>query len=150
MAGNFTWFMTQLNPSTTSVPVDSNAGASMIGPATQRFGRYARQITGGTSTNTMSFALDPTFRTDLASSLTTLRVTYLDTGTGSFNVSWGTGPGQTVTITKTNTGSWQTTQIPVAGIDYTGGLAGGADISVSELGSDSTDFQMVEVAVAGR
>jgi hypothetical protein len=98
----------------------------------------------------MSFALDPTFRTDLASSLTTLRVTYLDTGTGSFNVSWGTDPTQTVTITKTNTGSWQTTQIPVAGIDYTGGLAGGADISVSELGSDSTDFQMVEVAVAGR
>jgi hypothetical protein len=150
MAGNFTWFMTQLNPSTTSVPVDSNAGASMIGPATQRFGRYARKITGGTSTNTMSFALDPTFRTDLASSLTTLRVTYLDTGTGSFNVSWGTDPTQTVTITKTNTGSWQTTQIPVAGIDYTGGLAGGADISVSELGSDSTDFQMVEVAAAGR
>src|SRR5689334_1501383 len=150
MAGNFTWFMTQLNPSTTSVPVDSNAGASMIGPATQRFGRYARKITGGTTTNTMGFALDPTFRTDLASELTTLRVTYLDTGTGSFDVSWGTGPGQMVTITKTNTGSWQTTQIPVAGIDYTGGLAGGADITVSELGSDSTDFQMVEVAVAGR
>jgi hypothetical protein len=42
------------------------------------------------------------------------------------------------------------TQIPVAGIDYTGGLASGADITVSELGSDSTDFQMVEVAVAGR
>ena len=57
MAGDFTWFMTQLNPSTTSVPVDSNAGTSMIGPATQRFGRYARKITGGTSTNTMSFAL---------------------------------------------------------------------------------------------
>ena len=96
------------------------------------------------------FALDPTFRSDLASALTTLRVTYLDTGTGSFNVSWGTGPTQTVTITKTNTGSWQTTQMPVAGIDYTGGLAWGADITVSELGSDSTDFQMVEVAVAGR
>jgi len=150
MAGDFTWFMTQLNPSTTSVPVDSSAGASMIGPATQRFGRYARKITGGTSTNTMSFALDPTFRTDLASALTTLRVTYLDSGTGSFSVSWGTAPSQTATITKTNTGSWQTTQIPVAGIGYTGGLAGGADITVSELGSDSTDFQMVEVAVAGR
>ena len=98
----------------------------------------------------MSFALDPTFRTDLASALTTLRVTYLDSGTGSFSVSWGTAPSQTATITKTNTGSWQTTQIPVAGIGYTGGLAGSADITVSELGSDSTDFQMVEVAVAGR
>jgi hypothetical protein len=150
MAGDFTWFMTQLNPSTTSVPVDSNAGASMIGPVTQRYGRYARKITGGTSTSTMSFALDPTFRSDLAAAVTTLRVTYLDSGTGSFSASWGTDPSQTVTITKTNSGSWQTAQIPVAGIDFTGGLAGGADIAVSERGSDSTDFQMVEVAVAGR
>jgi hypothetical protein len=150
LAGNFTWFMTQLNPATTSTPVDSNAGASMIGPATQRFGRYARLITGGTSQSTMSFALDPTFRGDVATEQTTLRVTYLDTGTGGFDVQWGSGADQTVTVTKTNTGSWLTTQIPVPGIEYTGTLAGGADIAISELGSDATDFEMVELSVDDR
>jgi hypothetical protein len=150
LAGNFTWFMTQLNPDTTSTPVDSNAGSSMIGPATQRFGRYARRITGGTGQSTISFALDPTFRADVATEQTTLRVTYLDTGTGSFDVQWGSGPDQTVTVTKTNTGTWITTQIPVPGMEYTGELAGGADIAISELGTDATDFQMVELSVDDR
>jgi hypothetical protein len=149
MAGNYSWFMTQLNPST-SVALDSNCGASMIGPATQRFGRYARKITGGAATDIMSFALDPTFRADLASDQTLLKVTYLDTGTGSFDVNWGTGAGQSATIAKTNTGSWLTTQIPVAGLEYTGSLADGADVTLTENGTDSTDFQMVEVAVPGR
>jgi hypothetical protein len=150
LAGNFTWFMTQLNPDTTSTPVDSNAGSSMIGPATQRFGRYARRITGGTSQSTISFALAPTFRADVATEQTTLRVTYLDTGTGSFDVQWGSSPGQTATVTKTDTGTWLTTQIPVPGMEYTGGLAGGADIAISEQGSDATDFAMVELSVDDR
>jgi hypothetical protein len=150
MAGNFSWFMTQLNPDTTSTALDSNNGSSMIGPATQRFGRYARRITGGTGQSAISFALDPTFRADVATEQTTLRVTYLDTGTGSFDVQWGSGPDQTVTVTKTNTGTWITTQIPVRGMEYTGELAGGADIAISELGTDATDFQMVELSVDDR
>jgi hypothetical protein len=149
MAGNYSWFMTQLNPAT-SVALDSKSGASMIGPATQRFGRYARKITGGSGCNIMSFALNPTFRADLAPATTTLKVTYLDAGTGSFNVNWGTGVGQSQTVKKTNTGTWQTTAIPVDGLEYTGGLADGADVTVTENGTDSTAFQMVEVGVNGR
>jgi hypothetical protein len=150
MAGNFTWFMTQLNPGTTSIAVDSNAGGSMIGPAGQRWGRYARRIVGGTAQDTMSFALDPGFRAGIAASQTTVNVTYLDSGTGSFDVSWGTGAEQSVTITKTNTGTWQTAAVPVPGSELTGALAGGADLTVSELGSDATDFAMVELSVDGR
>jgi hypothetical protein len=37
-----------------------------------------------------------------------------------------------------------------AGGAYAGGLSGGADIAVSELGSDATAFHMVEVSVNGR
>ncbi|HYW29509.1 MAG TPA: hypothetical protein VE824_06860 [Gaiellales bacterium] len=150
MAGDFTWFMTQLNPNTTSTPVDSNAGASMIGPAAQRYGRYARRITGGTAQSTMSFALDPAFRSGIAAAQTTLHVTYLDNGTGSFQMAWGNGPDQAVTVTKTNTGAWQTADIPVPGLEFTGGLAGGADLAISELGSDATNFAMVELTVDGR
>jgi hypothetical protein len=150
MAGNFTWFMTQLDPSTTSTAVDSNAGASMIGPAGQRWGRYARRITGGTAQSTMSFALDPAFRSGIAGAQTTVNVTYLDNGTGSFDVSWGAGAEQSVTITKTDTGMWRTAAVPVPGLEYTGALTGGADLAVSELGGDATSFALVEVSVDGR
>jgi hypothetical protein len=150
MAGNFTWFMTQLDPNTTSTPLDSNAGASMIGPASQRYGRYARRIAGGTVQGTMSFALDPAFRSGVVAEQTTLHVTYLDTGVGSFQVAWGTGPDQSVAVTKTNTGTWQTADIPVPGLEYTGALAGGADLAISELGSDATNFAMVELTVDDR
>jgi hypothetical protein len=40
--------------------------------------------------------------------------------------------------------------IAVAGSAYAGGLSGGADIAVSEVGSDATAFHMVEVSVNGR
>ncbi|HET7427938.1 MAG TPA: hypothetical protein VFJ66_00700 [Gaiellales bacterium] len=150
MAGNFTWFMTQLDPNTTSTPLDSNAGASMIGPASQRYGRYARRIAGGTAQGTMSFALDPAFRSGIVAEQTTLHVTYLDTGTGSFQVAWGTGPDQSVTVTKTNTGTWQTADIPVPGLEYTGALGDGADLAISELGGDATNFAMVELTVDDR
>ncbi|MDX6522781.1 MAG: hypothetical protein QOI17_294, partial [Gaiellales bacterium] len=90
------------------------------------------------------------FRADVATEQTTLRVTYLDTGTGSFDVQWGSAPGQTATVTKTDTGAWLTTQIPVPGMEYTGELAGGADIAISEQGTDATDFAMVELSVDDR
>jgi hypothetical protein len=150
MAGNFTWFMTQLNPDTTSTPVDSNAGGSPIGPATQRFGRYARRIAGGTSKSVMSFSLVRAFRTGLGGASTALRVTYLDTGTGRFQVRWGTAATQAATVSKTASGTWKTATFTVPGSAYAGGLAGGADVAVSETGTDATDFAMVEVSVPSR
>jgi len=43
-------------------------------------------------------------------------------------VAWGTGPAQSVTFTKTNTGTWQTADIPVPGLEYAGALGDGADL----------------------
>jgi hypothetical protein len=150
MAGNFTWFMTQLNPDGTSTALDSRSGGSMIGPATQRWGRYARRIAGGTTRNAMSFALGPAFRTGLGGAQTTLRVTYLDSGSGRFQVRWGTGTTQVATVAKSGSGSWKTAAFTVPGSAYAARLAGGADISISETGTDATAFAMVEVAVPGR
>jgi hypothetical protein len=150
MAGNFTWFMTQLNPDGTSTALDSNAGAAMIGPAGQRFGRYARRIAGGTTRSGMSFALAPGFRTGLGGAQTTLRVTYLDSGSGRFTVRWGTAASQAATVAKSGSGAWKTATFGVPGGAYAGKLAGGADVAVSETGTDATAFAMVEVSVAGR
>jgi hypothetical protein len=65
-------------------------------------------------------------------------------------VAWGTGLAQSVTFTKTNTGTWQTADIPVPGLSYTGALGDGADLAISELGGDATNFAMVELTVDGR
>jgi hypothetical protein len=148
LAGNYSLMMQQLDPNGTSIPVESNAGASPIGNPAQRFGRNARKIVGGTSTDHMSFQLDPAFKAGIATSTTTLNVYYLDAGQGSFEVRWA--PDAAITVGKTGTGNWKRVQIPVAGLAYTGGLAGGADIVVSQIGAGTTAFHMVEVSVNGR
>jgi len=148
LPGNYSLHMTQLDPDTTSTALNSNSGASPIGNPSQRFGRHARQITGGTAKDAMSFALSPAFKAGIATSETTLRVYYLDAGNGSFEVRWA--PDAAVTVDKNGSGGWRVAEIPVSGLAYTGGLAGGADIKVSQLGTGTTTFHMVEVAVNGR
>lgn len=39
---------------------------------------------------------------------------------------------------------------PGAGLEYTGALGDGADLAISELGGDATNFAMVELTVDGR
>jgi hypothetical protein len=148
LPGNYSLHMQQLNADATSIGLNSNAGASPIGNPAQRYGRHARQIAGGTAKDAMSFVLDPAFKTGIATSTTTLRVVYLDAGTASFEVRWGVD--SAITVDKTGSGNWKTLEIPVAGLAYTGSLAGGADIVVKQLGTGSTNFHMVEVAVDGR
>jgi hypothetical protein len=148
LPGNYSLHMQQLNADATSIGLNSNSGASPIGNPAQRYGRHARQIAGGTAKDAMSFVLDPAFKTGIATSTTTLRVVYLDAGTASFEVRWGVD--SAITVDKTGSGNWKTLEIPVAGLAYTGSLAGGADIVVKQLGTGSTNFHMVEVAVDGR
>ncbi len=150
MAGNFSRFMTQLNPETTSTPLDSNNGGMIVGPTTQRFGRHARRIDGGTSKNRMYFQLDPAFRASIATSATKVRVVYLDRGTGQLRLSWGTTAGTSRTVTKTNTGAWKELLVDVPGSALRGLLSLGSDLTVTALGTDSSIVHMVEVQVPGR
>lgn len=150
MAGNFGWFITQLNPETTSTALDSNDGANMIGNPTQRYGRFARRIDGGTAKDTMSFQLDPAFRAGIAtpSGRVDLRVTYLDKGLGQFRINYGVG--MSTVVTKTDSGDWLTAVVSVPGVAFTGGLVSGSDITVQALGNESTTFHMVRVTVRSR
>jgi hypothetical protein len=149
-AGNFGWFITQLNPDTTSTALDSNSGASMIGNPTQRFGRFARRIDGGTTKDTMFFQLNPAFRSSIAipTGLTELHVRYLDKGIGSFVVNYGAG--LSGVVAKTDTGDWKDAVIDVPGAAFTGSLPGGSDVTVQALGTESTVFHMVELVVKSR
>jgi hypothetical protein len=149
MAGNFDRFMRQLDPNGTSVPLDSGAGSSMIGPATQRFGRYARKITGGTATQTMYFRLNRTFRRGIRRRSVQLRVWYLDSGAGAFRISWGRGHAHRV-IHKGGTGRWRCVSVRLRRARFRHRLPHRSDVTLQALGSASTVFHMVEVRVRGR
>jgi hypothetical protein len=149
-AGNFGWFMRQLHPGRTSVAVDSDRGRNPIGPARQRYGRFARRIEGGTRRDTMSFQLSRKFRRGVHGRATTLRVTYLDAGRGSFRVRWGTGAAETRTVRLGGSGTWKQLSVRVPGSAFHGRLAGRSDIALSALGSTRATFHMVEVRVPGR
>jgi chitodextrinase len=141
--GNYCKFMTQLNPGTTSTALGD--GQTPIGPASQRFSRYARS-TLNTST-AMSFQLDSTFRSSLASfSSCTLNVTYLNSGTTNFTIKYGTGAGDSNTVTKTNNGNWTQKSLPISCSKLQGGLGSGSDIQLTASGANTT-FHMVELQV---
>lgn len=148
-AGNLTRFMTQVDPEGTSTALDSKQGTAVIGPATQKYGRFARQITAGTTKNRMTFQLNPTFRSGLAASTTRLRVIYLDSAPATFQVRWGTASSAVTTVRTAGSGLWRSAFVTVPGTSYAGQLPGAGDISVTATAGTSI-FHMVEVTVGGR
>ena len=95
LEGDYTFLMNRLP--------DHSREAKKAGPDDQRFGAWARLLPG---TETMRFVLDQTFAASLNAQTTELRVTYLDQGTGAFEVKAGD---QKFTTHCTNTGRWKTT-----------------------------------------
>jgi len=146
ITGDYCRFMQQLTPDQTSVGLDSNSGTQMIGPSDQRFGRYARRTDVASGKTTMMFQLDPAFRSSLTGLTCALNVTYLDQGTGSFAVTWGTGA-DTQQVAKTNSGRWMQTSIDTPCSEFQGALDSGSDVMLSALGAEDTTFHMVEVRV---
>jgi hypothetical protein len=151
LAGNFDYFMTQVDPEGTSTPMDSSNGTKMIGPTTSRFGRYARRIDAGTTKDMMEFQLDPAFKATLGSSTCTVAVTYLDSGTAQFRIQWGTAASAGATVTKTATGKWMQYNASVPCSTFTGGLVNSSDVTLATVGSNNGSiFHMVQVTVQGR
>jgi hypothetical protein len=147
MAGNLDRFMRQIDPNTTSTPLDSGAGARMIGPATQRFGRYAREIRGGTARHAMYFRLNKRFRHSVRRHRVHVRVWYLDTGRGAFRLAWGRGGRHARVVHKRGTGRWQCVTVRVRHARFRHRLPHRSDIAVRAIGDSAVIFHMVEVRV---
>jgi hypothetical protein len=142
--------MTQYAPGRTSTPLSSEQGKHMIGPAGQRFGRYARRITGHTSRSRMGFRLNNDFVAGVSGRKVVIGVWYLNGGRGSFRVSWGRSASARHVVHKTGTGRWKHFTTTVDGSLLRGRLAHDCDISLQALGRSRTSFHMVEVRVPGR
>jgi hypothetical protein len=143
--GNYGWFITQVNPDSTTLALDSNSGTSMIGPANQRFGRHARRTDIATGKTEFFLRLDPTFKTSISGHTVQIKVTYLDSGSGSWTLRWGAGSADAKVILKTNDGRWRVTVVDVPGSSFRAALSNASDI-VLKAGKSDTTFHMVEVA----
>ena len=150
MAGNLERFMKQIDAQRTSIALDSNNGRAMIGPAAQRYGRFARRIVAGTAQKAMFFRLNGTFKHGVRDHAVRIRVTYLDQGGGAFVVKWGRAGRCQHTVHKHGTGRWRTVTIKVRRAGFHNRLSHRSDITLKALGSSGTDFHMVEVRVHGR
>ncbi len=130
------------SPANLAIPAtvnnDAMAAQGNLGNATQRYGRYARSIT---SSQTLAMSFDANFKTSIAGTSPIINVTYLDSGTGTVTVHWGS---TTKTFTKTNSGNWATytTSAPASALPSSGN-----DVMLNS--SDTTTFHMVEVIRGG-
>lgn len=121
-------------PTTVNSSALGAAGGSLGNPA-QRYGRYARKIT---STQSLAMNLEAHFKASLSGTSPSVNVTYLDSGTGTVTVRWGSA--SQPCPTKTNSGNWVTCTKTFAASALP---TGGNDIVLTS--NDGTTFHMVEV-----
>jgi hypothetical protein len=107
------------------------------GPDAQRFGAWARLLPRD---QTMQLVLDPAFAASLATQTAELRVTYLDRGTGSFDIQ---AASQTFHAQCSDSGRWKTITWELSRPVF-GKTDSRAHISLRALGADLT-LHMVEI-----
>lgn len=146
---NYGMFVTQLNvdgtpgADSTTVAVDSAAGTNVIGPSGQRFGRFARRTDIASGRSRIHLRVAPEFKSTLSYG-SEVAVTFLDSGSGTMTVKWGTGELDRRSFTKTGSGQWRRFVVDLPAGAMAGDLDATADLEISVAGSDTT-FHMVEV-----
>lgn len=139
---DYTWFTSILNPGDT-IGYDSHGGTQMLGDPNQPYGRYARSTNLQAGKATIEVGVAQSFLSTLQGNVA-ITVTYLDRGAGSFTMAWGQQGTQQATVQKTGTNEWKQATVTVPASALTGGLAGGANLTLTAHGDD-TYFQMVQL-----
>jgi hypothetical protein len=142
IARNFSRFITQIDANKTSV------GMWRVGPVDQPYGRYARAFENSSGRNRMYFDLDDKFLPAGAKVPITLKLIYLDQGSGKFSVRYDSSvdPDKTaVTITKTNSGRWVTKSITIADGEFANRGPLSSDISLVNEDEEDDVFHLIEI-----
>ena len=142
IARNYSRFLTQIDANKTSV------GLWRVGPADQPYGRYARGFENASGRNRMSFDLDDHFLPRGAKGPITLKLIYLDQGTGKFSLRYdaSSDPDKTaVTITKTNSGRWVSKNITIADGEFANKGPLNSDFSLVNEDDEDDVFHMIEI-----
>jgi hypothetical protein len=141
IARNYSRFITQIDANETSV------GLWRVGPTDQPYGRYARGFENSNGRNRMCFDLDDNFLLTKKGSIT-LKIIYLDKGTGKFSVRYDSSSDSdktVVTITKANSGRWVSKSITIADGAFANKGLRNSDFSLVNEDNEDDVFHMIEV-----
>jgi hypothetical protein len=127
---DYTFLITRLPDKTTS--------KTNVGPDDQRFGAWGRLLPAAEK---MGIVLDDTFARSLEGKPSEVRVTYLDSSSGSFSVALNN---QTYYTDLRGTGRWQTAAFPMPSTHLVKDSRG-AQITLQSSGADIF-FHMLEIA----
>jgi hypothetical protein len=142
IARNYSRFITQIDANRTSV------GLWRVGPTNQPYGRYARGFENSSGRNRMCFDLDDKFLPQGAKGSITLKIIYLDQGTGKFSVRYDASSDSdktAVTITKANSGRWVSKSITIADGEFANKGPQKSDFSLVNEDDEDDVFHMVEI-----
>ena len=142
IARNYGRFITQIDANKTSV------GLWRVGPADQPYGRYARGFDNSSGRNRMYFDLDDNFLPQGAKGPITLKIIYLDQGSGKFSVRYDSvsDPDKIgITITKTNSGKWVEKSLIIADGEFANKGPRNSDFSLVNEDDEDDVFHMVEI-----
>ncbi|WP_158560383.1 Ig-like domain-containing protein [Paenibacillus contaminans] len=98
-------------------------------------GRQSRTTTGAVPSGYMYFAVDRDYLTEDDRDVT-IEVTYFDEGTTSFALEYESASSAPVSlqVSRTGTNKWLTRTFQLADARFAGGLSGGADFRLADLG----------------
>jgi len=142
IARNYNRFITQIDANETSV------GLWRVGPTDQPYGRYARGFENSSGRNRMYFDLDDNFLSLKAKESITLKIIYLDKGTGKFSVRYDSLIDHdkiAATISKTNSGRWVSKSITITNGAFANKGARNSDFSLVNEDNEDDVFHMIEI-----
>ena len=142
IARNYSRFISQIDANETSI------GLWRVGPTNKPFGRYARGFENSTGRNRMYFDLDDNFLSLKAKESITLKIIYLDKGTGKFSFRYdsSTDPDKTsVYITKTNSGLWVSKSITITDGVFDNKGPRNSDFSLVNEDNEDDVIHMIEI-----
>jgi hypothetical protein len=142
IARNYSRFISQIDANETSV------GLWRVGPTNQPYGRYARGFENSNGRNRMYFDLDDNFISTKAKETITLKIIYLDKGTGKFSVRYNSSSDTdktAISITKSNSGRWVSKSITIADGAFANKGPRNSDFSLVNEDNEDDVFHMIEI-----
>lgn len=143
LPGNFERHLFQLNPEATSL------GLWNTGPAGHPYGLFARRFDSASGRTAMAFKLaDGFFPEPAAEHAVRLRIVYLDTGTGGWQLAYATTKGEQIarSVSLKNSGKWSEITVTLPNAVWDHRLPGGADLILRQSGGGDTTFHLIELA----
>jgi hypothetical protein len=142
IARNYNRFIIQIDANETSV------GLWRVGPTDQPYGRYARGFENSSGRNRMYFDLDDNFLSLKAKESITLKIIYLNKGTGKFSIRYDSLIDHdkiAATISKTNSGRWVSKSINITNGAFANKGARNSDFSLVNEDNEDDVFHMIEI-----